>query len=76
MTPAQLRFARESMGWSSNQLGQAVRLSASIAGSHIREMETGARPISGPITVCVEAFLRYPDFARDCLRTASQQNTM
>lgn len=55
-----LRQAREAMGWSPADLARALRFaSADKHGqSRILEMESGRRPISGPVSVAVEAFLR------------------
>lgn len=58
-TPADLKSARQSLGWSLRQMARALRLaSAETKGAdRVREMEDGRREISGPVTVAVEAFL-------------------
>lgn len=57
---AHLKQAREAMGWSPRDLAMALRLaSAEKHGeSRILEMEADRRPVSGPVAVAVEAFLR------------------
>jgi hypothetical protein len=48
--------ARKRLGMSPTELGQALRLKGD-AGGHVREIEDGARPVTGPISVAVEAML-------------------
>ena len=59
-TGAHLKQAREAMGWSPADLARALRFSAADrhGESRVLEMEADKRPISGPVTVAVEAFLR------------------
>ncbi|MDZ4374705.1 MAG: helix-turn-helix transcriptional regulator [Phenylobacterium sp.] len=59
-TGEHLRQAREAMGWAPADLARALRLSSADkhGESRILEMEAGKRPISGPVTVAVEAFLK------------------
>ena len=59
-TGAHLKQAREAMGWSPADLARALRLSSADkhGESRVLEMEADKRPISGPVTVAVEAFLR------------------
>lgn len=59
-TGEHLRQAREAMGWAPQDLAKALRLSSADkhGASRILEMESGVRPISGPLSVAVEAFLR------------------
>ena len=68
-TPADLKAARASLGWSLRQMARALRLaSAETKGAdRVREMEDGRRDISGPVTVSVEALLTgfRPDGWRD-----------
>ena len=60
VTGADLKQAREAMGWSPMDLAKALRLTSAEkhGGSRILEMESGARPLSGPVAVAVESFLR------------------
>ncbi|TAJ72150.1 MAG: XRE family transcriptional regulator [Phenylobacterium sp.] len=53
-----LRQAREAMGWTPADLARALRFAANHGGSRILEMEAGKRPLTGPVTVAVEALLR------------------
>ena len=69
-TGAHLRQAREAMGFSHAELARALRLAGGDkqGEKRVREMETGKRDISGPVTVAMEAMLRgfLPhDFQRD-----------
>lgn len=59
-TGAHLRQAREAMGWTPAELARALRFSSAEkhGESRVLEMEGGKRPISGPVTVAVEALLR------------------
>lgn len=58
-TGEHLRQAREAMGWSPADLARALRFSSADKHGQDRvlDMEAGRRPISGPVTVAVEAFL-------------------
>lgn len=58
-TPEDLKAARKSLGWSLRTMARALRLAgtAEKAATRVREMESGSRPISGPVCVSVEAFL-------------------
>ena len=58
-TPDDLKAARQSLGWSLRQMARALRLAGTPekAATRVREMESGTRPISGPVMVAVEAFL-------------------
>lgn len=52
-----LRHARERLGWSLSQLADALRMQGEAdACTRLRKMEAGRRPITGPISVAVEAF--------------------
>ena len=68
-TPADLKAARQTLGWSLRQMARALRLAGTPdkAATRVREMESEARPISGPVAVAVEAFLSgwRPDGWRD-----------
>jgi hypothetical protein len=57
-TGEHLRQAREAMGWSPADLARALRFNENHGASRILEMEAGKRPLSGPLTVAVEALLR------------------
>lgn len=55
----ELKAARQELGWSLAELARALRLGGGgdKPAQYVREMENGARSISGPVTVAVEAFL-------------------
>ena len=57
-TPADLKAARQSLGWSLRQMARALRLAGpdDKTATRVREMEDGRRDISGPVCVSVEAF--------------------
>ena len=65
MTPEQLREARGTLGemWGLNrplhmsELGRALRLQGRDPGASVRDWERGHTPISGPVSVAVEAML-------------------
>lgn len=54
-TPAELKAARERLGMTQQGFAEALRLPS--GGRHIRKLETGQHPISGPISVAVEFML-------------------
>lgn len=58
-TPADLKAARQELGWSLRTMARALRLAGTPdkAATRVREMEDGRREISGPVAVAVEAFL-------------------
>lgn len=58
-TGADLSAARRRLGWSVYTLAKALRLSGDRlqTGKRVREMESGAREIWGPVAVAVESFL-------------------
>ena len=68
-TPADLKAARLALGWSLRDMARALRLAQveTKGPDRVRDMESGARPISGPVSVAVEAFLTgfRPDGWRD-----------
>lgn len=66
MTGDEMKAARKRLGWSTYQMGDALRLSGTTERSaqRVREMEKGQRDISGPVSVAVEAFMRQ---ARDLI---------
>lgn len=65
MTPAQLRDARAVLGqiWGlgrplrMSELGRALRLQGRDPGASVRDWERGHTPISGPVSIAVEAML-------------------
>lgn len=54
-----LKQAREALGWSPADMARALRLAGdrSQGEKRVREMESGKRQISGPVSVAVESFL-------------------
>ena len=58
MTPDKLKLARHSMGYSVNEMADALRLSSENGGTTIRKMESGKVRITGPIMVAVDAMLK------------------
>lgn len=58
MTPAKLKLARSIMGYSVNEMADALRLSPANGGTTIRKMESGKVNITGPIMVAVDAMLK------------------
>ena len=66
MTPAKLKLARAYMGYSVNEMADALRLSPANGGTTIRKMESGKVNITGPIMVAVDAMLKgYDPFGYD-----------
>lgn len=53
MTPDQFRRIRLDTGHSDRSLERRLRL-ADQGGDFVRQMETGRKPISGPISLCME----------------------
>lgn len=53
-----LRDVREGLGWSLSDMARALQLDGTRekGSQRVREMESGARPITGPVAVAVEAF--------------------
>ena len=58
MTPEKLKLARNHMGFSVNEMAEALRLSPANGGTTIRKMEAGKINITGPISVAVDAMLK------------------
>jgi transcriptional regulator with XRE-family HTH domain len=56
---AAMKAARLALGWSLRDMARALRLAQveTKGPDRVRDMESGARDISGPVTVAVEAFL-------------------
>jgi len=66
MTPEKLKLARNYMGYSINEMADALRLSPATGGTTIRKMEAGKVRITGPIMVAVDAMLKgYDPFDYD-----------
>lgn len=53
-----LKAARKALGYSDRQMAAALRLRGENAKDDFRKMETGARPVSGPVLVAAEALAR------------------
>jgi DNA-binding XRE family transcriptional regulator len=58
MTPEKLKLARNYMGYSVNEMADALRLSPANGGTTIRKMEAGKINITGPISVAVDAMMK------------------
>jgi transcriptional regulator with XRE-family HTH domain len=58
MTPEKLKLARNHMGFSVNEMADALRLSPANGGTTIRKMEAGKINITGPISVAVDAMMK------------------
>jgi DNA-binding XRE family transcriptional regulator len=58
MTPEKLKLARHYMGYSVNEMADALRLSPASGGTTIRKMESGKVNITGPISVAVDAMMK------------------
>lgn len=52
-----LKKARKILGWTVNELAEALRLSQGTGNRTIRRMEMGDSYVTGPICVATEAFL-------------------
>lgn len=66
MTPNKLKLARHGMGYSVNEMADALRLSPENGGTTIRKMESGKVRITGPIMVAVDAMMKgYDPFDYD-----------
>ena len=66
MTPEKLKLARNHMGYSVNEMADALRLSPANGGTTVRKMEAGKINITGPISVAVDAMLKgYDPFDYD-----------
>ena len=52
-----LKNARKTLGWTVNDLSDALRLSPGTGNRTIRRMEAGDSHVTGPICVATEAFL-------------------
>jgi hypothetical protein len=58
MTPEKLKLARNHMGFSVNEMADALRLSPANGGTTVRKMEAGKINITGPISVAVDAMMK------------------
>jgi hypothetical protein len=58
MTPEKLKLARNYMGFSVNEMADALRLSPANGGTTVRKMEAGKINITGPIMVAVDAMMK------------------
>ena len=58
MTPEKLKLARNHMGYSVNEMADALRLSPANGGTTIRKMEAGKINITGPVSVAVDAMMK------------------
>ena len=56
-TGRDLKRARKILGWTVNDLADALRLSQGTGNRTIRRMEVGDNHVTGPICVATEAFL-------------------
>lgn len=54
MTPEDLKSARHALGFSAEGFAKFLHLTD---GAHVRKMENGSRPISGPVAVLMEAIM-------------------
>jgi DNA-binding XRE family transcriptional regulator len=58
MKPDKLKLARNRMGYSVNEMADALRLSPANGGTTVRKMEAGKVNITGPISVAVDAMMK------------------
>lgn len=54
MTPEDLKTARRALGFSAEGFAKFLHLTD---GAHVRKMENGSRPVSGPLEVLMEAIM-------------------
>ena len=57
MTPYEIKQARKALGWTVNDLADALRMAPSSGNRTIRRWENGDLPITGPAMVAIEAML-------------------
>jgi transcriptional regulator with XRE-family HTH domain len=62
MNGVDLAAARHRLGLSVTELAERLRLNMPNGRTFVREMETGKREISGPISVAIELMLKEEDF--------------
>ena len=62
-----LKRARKILGWTVNDLSDALRLAPGTGNRTIRRMEAGDANVTGPIAVATEAFLagHLPDWDKE-----------
>lgn len=58
MTPETFKAARHELMLSVTQMAERLRLAMPHGRTAVREMETGKRPISGPVSVAIELMLK------------------
>lgn len=58
MTGLDLKNARRALGLSVGELAERLRLAMPNGRTFVREMESGKKPVTGPIQVAVELMLR------------------
>jgi cytoskeletal protein RodZ len=58
MTGNDLRDARQTLGLSLTEMAERLRLALPNGRTMLREMESGKRDVSGPISVAVEMMLK------------------
>lgn len=58
MKPSDLKLARNFLGYSLNDMSDALRLSPTTGATTLRKMEAGKVNITGPISVAVDAMLK------------------
>ena len=58
MTGDELRDARQRLGLSLTEMAERLRLALPNGRTMLREMESGKRDVSGPISVAVEMMVR------------------
>lgn len=56
MKPDEIRALRKRLGLTQTGLGRWLRLGGAQPGHTVRMWESGKRPPSGPVLVCLEAF--------------------
>jgi DNA-binding transcriptional regulator YiaG len=64
MTPAEFKAARHAMGMSISDLADWLGYEGPNAADSIRQMEKGAKPISGPVSRAMRMGLRLADSGR------------
>jgi DNA-binding transcriptional regulator YiaG len=57
MTPAEIRAARLALGYTQQQLADALGITGEYAADTVRSWESGRRPISGPASVAIRLLL-------------------
>lgn len=57
MSPEEFKSARKRLGMTVRDMSDALRLSEANGYRTVRRMESGEIPVSGPISVAVEAML-------------------